>query len=84
MLILVFNRHSATESLLKKIDYVKEKKVIMIGFLGSKQSVNYRQLLDAQFEIRDDHSQSLNHDAYDSAVIMIFDVLMSLVSDSSK
>ncbi|CCO09751.1 helix-turn-helix domain, rpiR family protein [Carnobacterium maltaromaticum LMA28] len=26
MLILVFNRHSATESLLKKIDYVKEKK----------------------------------------------------------
>lgn len=84
MLILVFNRHSATESLLKKIDYAKEKKVRMIGFLGSKQSVNFRQLLDAQFEIRDDHSQFLNHDAYDSAVIMIFDVLMSLVLDSSK
>lgn len=83
-LILVFNRHSATEYLLKKIDYAKEKKVIMIGFLGSKQSVNFRQLLDAQFEIRDDHSQLLNHDAYDSAVIMIFDVLMSLILDSSK
>ncbi|PLS33140.1 MurR/RpiR family transcriptional regulator [Carnobacterium maltaromaticum] len=83
-LMLIFNRHSATESLLKKIDYAKEKKVVMIGFLGSKQPVNFRQLLDAQFEIRNEHSQSLHHDAYDSAVIMIFDVLMSLVLDSVK
>lgn len=76
-LIIVFTRGLATDLLLEKMNAAQQKKVHIIGFYGANQSSNFRQWFDAQFEISATNSTR----SYDSALIMIFDLLMSLVLD---
>ncbi|MDZ5757659.1 MurR/RpiR family transcriptional regulator [Carnobacterium maltaromaticum] len=83
-LILLFSENQLTESLLEKINYAKQKKVTIIGFYGSTQPPNFKQWVDAKFEISDTDSKTLKTNSYDATVLILFNLLMSLVSDVSE
>lgn len=74
-LIVVFSRTFGSNLLLEKIKKAKQKKVCIISFYKTLQSSNFREFFDAQFEISTIHSDN----AYESTLIMLFELLLSLV-----
>lgn len=81
-LIIVFSKNQVPELILKKMNQAKLKKMPIIGFYGENKLINFRQWFDVQFKISSLDTEKKGN--YESTVIMILDLLLSLIPDTPE